>query len=50
MKYKIIYFLQCFVLTRWLWVIYQHEECGYVVILPIWKKKPSRYHKVNWKE
>jgi len=37
-------------LTSWIWQFWQHEETGYLVMLPFWKKPGRRYHKIKMKE
>jgi len=48
--YKIIQKLQNIPLTRWLWKYWQHEETGYIIILPIWKNPGKRYYVYNIKD
>ena len=37
-------------LTRWLWRMWQHEETGRVVLLPLWKNPGRRWYVVGWPE
>ncbi len=37
-------------LFNWYWVGWQHEETGYIVIMPFWRKPWPRWHrfKSSW--
>lgn len=48
--HKIIIFLQCFVLTRWIWRYWQHEDTGHLIMLPLWKNPGKRWYKCDLKE
>lgn len=37
-------------LTRWLWRMWQHEETGRVVMLPLWKRPGRRWTVVTWRD
>ena len=46
----IIQRLQNSPITSWIWKFWQHEETGYLVMLPFWKKPGRRYYKIKMKE
>jgi len=48
--FKIIQRLQNNPLTRWIWVYWQHEDTGYICILPFWRKPNKRYFKISCKK
>jgi hypothetical protein len=37
-------------LTRWLWRMYQHDETGRVVIMPLLRHPGRRWRPVAWRE
>lgn len=48
--WKVVQWAQNCPVTRWLWQMWQHDETGMIVLLPIWKRPGRRYHKCNFKE
>ncbi len=47
---SLIHRLQNSPLTSWVWQVWQHEETGYLVMLPFWKQPGRRYYKVKMEE
>jgi hypothetical protein len=48
-KIRIKQILQNSILTRWFYKYYQHEDTGYICIVPIYKRLGKRWFKCNIK-
>lgn len=48
--WKIVQGMQRSILTRWLWQMWQHDETGRIVLLPIWRNPGRRWYRCNFKE
>jgi len=44
-RMAIIQKLQNSILTRWIWHYWQHEETGYICMLPFWKTPGRHWYK-----